>query len=583
MYLTTSFSYVVRAAFVSVVLGRTVRSVIAAHAYDFPTVRVPSADNFVLNDLTGQPPQTRYYEFVVEQLWGAPDGVVKPMLVVNGMFPGPTIEANQHDRLVVKVINRIANATTIHWHGIPQNGTAYYDGTAGVTECGIPPGESLTYNFTFGAFSGSTWWQSVLRHSLDFQELITDDTQYTDGITGALIVHPTAPNPPGLPTWDEELVVQLTDVYHTFSTVLNEQYLSPQGPVGGEAGDEPVPDSGALNGLGQYHGLGSYFNFNLKPNKSYRLRLIHTGSLADIRFSVDHHPLTVIEADGTLTAPTVVSGVTLAVAQRYSVLLTTNQMGGAYWMRTLQQVDMFTYTLPGQNPDVRGIIRYGTNDETSVPPAMHDPGAQLHGKNLTDLDSYTLPPAVLTEVPDNTKFYRVSFEFDNLPSGASLAYMNGTSWTPPNGTNNLLELQKAYKAGGAFAPEGSSVEFGNQFFVTEDATEVVDLLLENNDDGDHPFHLHGYRPWIVGVGSSTYTPANATLNTVNPLARDTVEIPANGWVVLRFVTDNPGVWTLHCHIAWHMSAGLLMQFVTLPSIAARLDIPQEMVRMCGAA
>lgn len=52
------------------------------------------------------------------------------------------------------------------------------------------------------------------------------DTQYTDGISGALIVHPSDPAPKGFPTWDEDLVVELSDVYHTFSTAIVGPYLS---------------------------------------------------------------------------------------------------------------------------------------------------------------------------------------------------------------------------------------------------------------------------------------------------------------------------------------------------------------------
>lgn len=90
--------------------------------------------NFVLGGLQGQAPQTRTYYFTIAEATGAPDGVSKPMLVVNGaslpssycnsgisltiwrrtrvgMFPGPTIEANQHDRLVVNVTNHLPNTT----------------------------------------------------------------------------------------------------------------------------------------------------------------------------------------------------------------------------------------------------------------------------------------------------------------------------------------------------------------------------------------------------------------------------------------------------------------------------------------
>ena len=86
--------------------------------------------NFVLNGLAGQGPTTRTYDFVVTEATGSPDGFDRPMLVVNGkelcsrtrdvrliiytgMYPGPTIEANQHDTLVVKVTNNMPNRTCV--------------------------------------------------------------------------------------------------------------------------------------------------------------------------------------------------------------------------------------------------------------------------------------------------------------------------------------------------------------------------------------------------------------------------------------------------------------------------------------
>ena len=105
----------------------------------------------------------------------------------------------------------------------------------------------------------------------------------------------------------------------------------------------------------------AYPKYTVKRNKTYRLRLVNSGSFPAIRFSVDSHPLTLIEADGTLLAPTRVSGVILAAAQRYSVLLYANQtsVNGTFWMRATIQSDMFLYDQLGQNVDIRGVIRYG--------------------------------------------------------------------------------------------------------------------------------------------------------------------------------------------------------------------------------
>lgn len=105
-----------------------------------------------------------------------------------------------------------------------------------------------------------------------------------------------------------------------------------------------LQDGGTLNGVGQWGSplSTSYSNYTLSPSKTYRLRLSNTGSFAAVRFSVDSHVLTVVEADGTPVVPYKVTGLVIDVAQRYSVLLTTNQTSGAYWMRSTVQEDAFT-------------------------------------------------------------------------------------------------------------------------------------------------------------------------------------------------------------------------------------------------
>src|SRR6266404_1284883 len=73
------------------------------------------------------------------------------------------------------------------------------------------------------------------------------------------------------------------------------------------------------------------------------------------------HPLTLIEADGTLLSPTQVAGVTVPITQHYSVLLHANQTAnanGMYWMCAEIQSDMFMYVQPGQNLNIRGVIQY---------------------------------------------------------------------------------------------------------------------------------------------------------------------------------------------------------------------------------
>ena len=255
---------------------------------------------------------------------------------------------------------------------------------------------------------------------------------------------------------------------------------------------------------------------------------MNTGSFASVRFSLDYHPLTIIEVDGTLVEPYTVSGLVIAVAQRYSVLIHTNQTSepsGNYWMRTALQTDMFTYDQPGQNVDIRGIVRYG-DDQHTLPTATDDPG--VPSQKLDDMDSSLLVPAVTAKPPTRTKsvrrtytflitntvsvrMYTVSISLENDPENHFLAFMNSTSWVPLKGTTTLLDV---YNNKGTYAPNGGSIQPTDQFMITEDDIQVVDLLIvsscfifhdqsmlttsakNNLDDGDHPFHLHGHRPYM---------------------------------------------------------------------------------------
>lgn len=155
-----------------------------------------------------------------------------------------------------------------------------------------------------------------------------------------------------VPKSDRELVIQMADLYHDLSSALLSLYFTPGG-IDGTPGNEPVPDGGVINGIGQYGSFNtSFFNATLEANKTYRLRLVNTGTFVAMQFSVDSHTLTVIEADGTPVEPFEVSSVSVAVAQRYSVLLRTNHTAGAYWVRAGLDQDAFTVsqqTLPSRS------------------------------------------------------------------------------------------------------------------------------------------------------------------------------------------------------------------------------------------
>lgn len=91
---------------------------------------------------------TRTYDFKVSHATIAPDGVKKNGLVVNGGFPGPLIEANWGDYVEVTVTNNLPDeGTSLHWHGLLQSETPWFDGVPAVSQCPLAPGETMVYKF----------------------------------------------------------------------------------------------------------------------------------------------------------------------------------------------------------------------------------------------------------------------------------------------------------------------------------------------------------------------------------------------------------------------------------------------------
>src|SRR5271163_1698012 len=81
------------------------------------------------------------YNWNVDWVTAAPDGVSRPVIGINGKWPCPPIEATVGDTVVVHLTNNLGNeSTSLHFHGISQKGSQVMDGPSGVTQCPIPPG-----------------------------------------------------------------------------------------------------------------------------------------------------------------------------------------------------------------------------------------------------------------------------------------------------------------------------------------------------------------------------------------------------------------------------------------------------------
>ncbi|KAK7682785.1 laccase, multicopper oxidase, benzenediol:oxygen oxidorectuctase [Cerrena zonata] len=448
----------------------------------------------------------------------APDGFSRPAVLAGGSFPGPLITGKKGDAFKLNIIDDLTNedmlkSTSIHWHGFFQKGTNWADGPAFVNQCPITTGNAFLYDFQVPDQAGTYWYHSHL------------STQYCDGLRGAFVVYdPVDPHKALYDVDDETTVITLADWYHTLARQI----------VG-----VAVADTTLINGLGRNTNGPSdaaLAVINVTKGKRYRFRLVSISCDPNYVFSIDGHNMTIIEVDGVNSQPLNVDSIQIFAGQRYSFVLNANQNVGNYWVRANPNLGTTGFT-GGINS---AILRYQgatvaepTTAQTTSTNPMQEPN--LHPLVPTPVPG--LPQAGGVDVVKNLVFGFTGGKFT----------INGVSFVPPT-VPVLLQILSGTTNAQDLLPSGSVIEL--PLGKTIELTLAAGVL-----GGPHPFHLHGHNFHVVRSAGQT------TANYVNPIVRDVVNTGASpDNVTIRFTTDNPGPWFLHCHIDWHLEAGFAVVF-----------------------
>jgi iron transport multicopper oxidase len=128
-------------------------------------------------------------------------------------------------------------------------------------------------------------------------------------------------------------------------------------------------------------------------------------------------------------------------------------------------------------------------------------------------------------------------------------------------------------------------EFTHPFILEKG--QVIQIVVNNDDPGKHPFHLHGHAFQAIWRSDEEAGFFNASADNEFPeipMKRDTITVHPQGNIVLRFRSDNPGVWLFHCHIEWHVDSGLIATMIEAPlELQKTLTIPADHYAACEAA
>lgn len=382
---------------------------------------------------------TREYWFNLEEGNGAPDGFERHMMTINGSAPGPTIYANWGDWVVVHVKNNLANnGTSIHWHGIRQLLTSQEDGVASITQCPTAPGDSITYKWRASQY-GHTWYHSHFA------------LQAWNGVFGGIIIN----GPASAPYDEDKGILFLNDWFYNTTDQL--------WPLAHTPGLPPSAQNALINGtnVNAANTTGSRFETTFAPGSRHRLRIVNGALDSHFKFSIDDHSMTVIATDMVPIEPYTTNVLSVAIGQRYDIIVEADQDEGDYWMRA--NVDSSCSATNENLGNILGIVRYDSSSTTEPNTSGYDYTNDCLDESMDNLVPYLRLDA---EAPSQEALYAVNLD----PSTGVVHWtLNGTSfmsdWSVPT-------LEQA-------VDDVTVFETAQQVIVLDGKDEWVYLVIES--------------------------------------------------------------------------------------------------------
>ncbi|WAR12214.1 LAC2-like protein [Mya arenaria] len=521
----------------------------------------------------------------------------------------------QGDTVVVNVYNQLGDfeGTTIHWHGILQEGTPHMDGVAMVTQCPIPTHSSFQYKDTSPTPAMTHYDEDLPEHTVVMQDWLD---QFASS-KFSLHHHSMGPNTPasilinafGLSkTMDGDHAMDGMDMGNKMT--MNNDTDHPMGNME----TTPMTTSGM-----DMHDMGDNSSskeedksfvphqlFSVTHGKRYRFRLINNGILnCPLKVSVHGHSLRVIATDGNDIEAVDVDSVTLFAGERFDVILSANQTPGNYWMHVVGLGDCVR-SMTSQT----AIIRY--TGQMVMKPLSGDSYADgdRGGKNANPFAFVgdTISVAQMTSAKSaedvytshNVKKFYVQLGYNEVENYRfldsvhyPLSMMTMMNAGMVHGTHLMaLQMNKityTMPESPVLTQYGELKEdvFCNETSIGKDCTQefcecvhrlkvavgdVVELVLISDGKygmGNHPMHMHGYSFYVLGMERLNDTVDRSLIeeldsrgklnrNLLYPVQKDTVVVPDGGYTIIRFKADNPGFWLFHCHVDFHMQLGLAM-------------------------
>ena len=493
-------------------------------------------------------------------------------VAVNGTIPGPLVRLREGQRARLHVTNTLAEDSSIHWHGLLV--PFQFDGVPGVSFPGIRPGERFTYDFPIRQ-SGTYWWHS---HS---------GLQEQAGHYGPIIVESADPDP----RYDRDYVVLLSEFtpLHPHDIMrklkVGEHYFqrdmltASEGTMPGamrrmwgkmRMNPRDISDvtGSTYTFLVNGHGPQDDLQFAFVPGERVRLRVINGSAMTFFNLRIPGVPMTVIQADGQDVDEVEVDEFQIGVAETYDVIVSPPAGSHAIVAEAMDRSGMGIASLTSHKghiatpPPLRQIPTLTMADMGMMDHSAHSGSgmASMEGMDHSMRDTSALPadveagPGVDMVAPMpmdrmdfpglglNTVSHRV-LHYTDLRARRMNPHREIDREMEIHLTGNMERYMWSFDGRKFTAVTDDPIRFGYD--------ERVRVKLVNQTMMAHPIHLHGHFFELVNGADHMHQPLKHTV-VVQPGGTATFDLTAN----------EPGDWAFHCHLLYHMHAGM-MQVVTV--------------------
>ena len=514
--------------------------------------------------------------------------------VVNGTLPAPVLHWREGDTVTVRVRNELEADTSIHWHGIvlPFD----MDGVPGVSFHGIPPGETFTYRFDVRQ-SGTYWYHA---HS-GFQEQL--------GLYGPLIIRPRGAEPF---SYDREHVILLSDWtdrdpldlyrllkrqpgYFNYNDRTLGDFVRDSKRAGFKATLRERLEWGRMrmkpSDLADVGGHGYTYLMNgvtpagnwtglFMPGERVRLRFINGSAMSIFDVRIPGLEMTVVAADGQYVEPVRVDEFRISAAETLDVLVDpggaeaytvfAQSMDRAGFARgTLALRDGAAAAVPALDPvaylsmadmghgehAAAAAAPHAEHAAAGAPHAEHAapaPAAGAHAQHAASEEPQTHPASELRNPGVDMQATAPTARLDDPGVGLrnngrrALTYADLRSAFPdPDGRapERTIELHLTGHME-RFVWSFDGIPFSGAEPLELGFGERVRIMLVNDTMMEHPIHLHGMWSDLENDAGEFQ------------VRKHTISMPPGTKRSFRVTADAPGPWAFHCHLLYHMEAGM---------------------------